>query len=69
MTNESGEIFAKEYIGENNTDNALPKQKSEIKEFLKAPIDEKEMVLYGTSKPFRKVIRAAIEHGKSQSNT
>ena len=65
MTNNSGDIFTKEYIGENNTDNAFPKQKSEIKEFLKiGPIDEKEMVRYGTSKPFRRVIRAAIEHGK-----
>lgn len=39
--------------------------KSATKQFLKKPIEERELIRYGTSKPTRVVIRAKlINHGK-----
>lgn len=64
MNTKLDDIFTVEYVGSEQTGDLLSKPRSTIKEFLKSPIDENEMVHYGTSKPYRKVLVATIQHGK-----
>lgn len=39
------------------------KKSSDIKNFLKTPIDESDLKKYGYSKPQRTIIRASIKNG------
>lgn len=64
MNTKLDDIFTPDYVGKEQTGDLLSKPRSTIKELLKSPIDEKEMVRYGTSKPYRKVLVATIQHGK-----
>ena len=52
------EIFDSSYVGNKSTEGS--KTDSEVKKFLKNPIDEGQMKNYGTSKPKRIIIKAKI---------
>lgn len=52
------EIFDSSYVGDKSTEGS--KSESEVKKFLKSPIDEEQMKNYGTSKPKRIIIKANI---------
>lgn len=52
------EIFDSNYVGDKSTEGR--KSDSEVKKFLKSPIDEEQMKIYGTSKPKRIIIKANI---------
>ncbi len=56
--------FDSEYVGDSQTSQPVEKG-SEIKRLLKESTDEQEMLRYGTSKPFRVVIKGKILDGKS----
>lgn len=53
------EFFDASYVTPSSTKSEHT-EKSKIKEFLKNPINEKEMISYGSSKPKRIVIRGKI---------
>lgn len=55
-------IFDPAYI-KNRDQTTARKERSEIKEFLKSPVEKKELERYGSSKPRRVVIRAKIANG------
>lgn len=55
------DIFDSKYVG----GDPQPEKKSEVKKFLKKPIDDEEIKKYGTSKPRRIIIRAKISDGQS----
>jgi len=52
-------IFDSDYIGDTSTEGS--KSSSEMKKFLKKPLDEEQIKSYGTSKPKRVVIKAKIK--------
>lgn len=56
--------FDEKYVGGTES-TAAPKEKSAVKEFIKRPVKEEELVRYGTSKPTRIVIRAKLIDGKN----
>ncbi len=62
MTNQNP--FDKEYVGGMPSTEA-PEPKSATKQFLKQPIEQQELMRYGTSKPTRVLIRAKLINGKS----
>lgn len=62
MTNQNP--FDKEYVGGAPSTEA-PAPKSATKQFLKQPIEQQELMRYGTSKPTRVLIRAKLINGKS----
>lgn len=52
------DIFDPLYVDKSET--FAESEKSEIKRFLKSPINEKELYNYGSSKPKRVIIRGKI---------
>lgn len=66
MSEKQNSIFDANYVGGEHTSTAIQPKLSEMKEFLKAPISGEDIERYGTSKPYREVIRAAIQYGKSK---
>ena len=56
------EIFDSDYVSVEQTKTDLPKS-SEIKDFIKDPVEQDDMVKYGTSKPNRIIIKAKITNG------
>lgn len=58
------DVFDKVYVGDAPS-TAAPEQKSQLKQFLKHPLEQPDMERYGTSKPTRIIIRAKLIHGKS----
>lgn len=60
MTNH---VFDKDYVGDAPS-TVAPAPKSEMKSFLKQPVDQNELKRYGSSKPRRVVIRARLIDGK-----
>lgn len=58
----SEDIFDEMYVGGQDQTPEAPK-KSELKAFLKEPLEEEELERYGSSKPKRVVIRAKITNG------
>ena len=57
------DYFDSAYVGEDQTSQPIQKG-SEVKRLLKESTDELEMLRYGTSKPFRIVIKGKIIDGK-----
>lgn len=57
------EFFDSAYVGEDQTSHPIEKI-SEVKKLLKESTDEREMRRYGTTKPFRIVIKGKIVDGK-----
>ncbi|CAG1005977.1 hypothetical protein MTYP_03312 [Methylophilaceae bacterium] len=55
--------FDEEYVG-GTPSTAAPEAKSLTKQFLKQPIEQQELMRYGTSKPTRVQIRAKLINGK-----
>lgn len=65
MNEKQNNIFDSKYVDSSRTGTVTQDKKSTMKEFLKAPIAEGDLKRYGTSKPYRSLIRAIIQHGKS----
>lgn len=64
MKENPNSIFDSMYVGGQITDKPPSNKPSEMKEFLKSPIAVEDIERYGTSKPYRVVINARIQHGK-----
>ena len=62
MSNQN--LFDSEYVGVAQTV-ATKEPESELKEFIKKPIESHDLQSYGTSKPIRITIRAKLIDGKS----
>ncbi|KPK51727.1 MAG: hypothetical protein AMS22_10415 [Thiotrichales bacterium SG8_50] len=58
------DLFDRKYTGDGPSTSA-PEQKSQLKQFLKQPLEQPELQRYGTSKPVRVIIRAKLINGKS----
>ena len=55
-------IFDSSYVGP-PSGTSTSKPESEMKKFLKTPVDKQDMNKYGSSKPRRVVIKARIKNG------
>ena len=62
MSNQN--LFGSEYVGETQSTSAQ-EQESELRKFIRQPIERHALQSYGTSKPVRITIRAKLIDGKS----
>lgn len=60
-------LFDSKYVGEAQTATiaTIKEPESELRKFIRQPIERQELQSYGTSKPFRITIRAKLIDGKS----
>lgn len=57
--------ISSEYFDSTDKGTCAPSQRSQLREFLKAPVEEVELKKYGTSRPQRKIIRAKLIYDKN----
>jgi hypothetical protein len=62
MSNQN--LFDSEYVGEAQTA-TMKEPESELRKFIRQPIERQELQSYGTSKPVRITIRAKLIDDKS----
>ena len=63
MNRDSG--ISDEYLKGSSESTSEISSKSDLKEFLKKPVSEENIIQYGTSKPTRKILRAKIVNDKN----
>lgn len=51
-------------MGAEQTRSKDSEKKSNLKTFLKEPLSQEDLSKYGTSKPYRVVIKGYIQHGE-----
>lgn len=58
-------MFDSLYVTPSATVPEKPKEVSQVKQFLRAPVSEEEMGKYGSSKPMRVILRARLINNKN----
>jgi len=53
-----------DYIDAMDVGTSAPQQRSQLRDFLRKPVEDDDIKDYGTSKPKRKIIRAKLVHAK-----
>lgn len=64
MNTKNASIFDEKYVSGEQTKVEDAAKKSALKGFLKQPLSNADLSKYGTSKPFREVIKGYVHHGQ-----